>query len=66
MSSNSSVSAISGGESWITGSPRSSARQISPCLKSSPDMKPRRSSSPSSSVKLSLVSLSLTSSSAWK
>ena len=45
MISNSSVSAISGGESWITGSPRSSARQISPRLKSSPDMKPRSSSS---------------------
>ena len=32
ISSNSSVSAISGGDSWITGSPRSSARQISPRL----------------------------------
>ena len=30
ISSNCSVSAISGGASWITGSPRSSARQISP------------------------------------
>src|SRR4029079_10610840 len=30
ISSNCSVSAISGGESWITGSPRSSARQIRP------------------------------------
>jgi len=32
ISSNCSVSAISGGASWITGSPRSSARQISPRL----------------------------------
>ena len=32
ISSNSSVSAISGGDSWITGSPRSSARQIRPLL----------------------------------
>ena len=32
ISSNSSVSAINGGDSWITGSPRSSARQISPRL----------------------------------
>ena len=30
ISSNCSVSAISGGENWTTGSPRSSARQISP------------------------------------
>ena len=30
ISSNCSVSAISGGENWMTGSPRSSARQISP------------------------------------
>ena len=32
ISSNCSVSEISGGASWITGSPRSSARQISPRL----------------------------------
>ena len=32
ISSNCSVSAISGGASWTTGSPRSSARQISPRL----------------------------------
>ena len=66
ISSNCSVSQISGGASWITGSPRSSARQISPRRKSSPERKPRRSHSDSSSVKPSLVSWSLTSSIAWK
>ena len=54
ISSNCSVSAISGGESWITGSPRSSARQIRPRLKSAPERKPRSSCSDSSSLKLSL------------
>ena len=43
ISSNCSGPAISGGESWITGSPRSSARQISPRLNSSPERKPRSS-----------------------
>ena len=32
ISSNSAVPQVSGGESWITGSPRSSARQIEPAL----------------------------------
>ena len=37
ISSNCSLSAISGGASWITGSPRSSARQISPRANSAPE-----------------------------
>src|SRR5437763_10476731 len=66
ISANCSGPAISGGESWITGSPRSSARHMRPRRKSSPDRKPRRSTSDSSSVNDSLVVLSLTSSMAWK
>ena len=57
---------ISGGESWTTGSPRSSARQISPRLNSSALRNPRSRSSDCSWVKDCLVSWSLTSSSAWK
>ena len=54
ISANCSGPAISGGESWITGSPRSSARQISPRRYSSPDRKPRSSVSDSSSVNVLL------------
>ena len=56
ISSNCSGPAISGGESWITGSPRSSARQISPRRNISAERKPRSSHSHSSSVNVSLVS----------
>ena len=62
MKSNSSCPATSGGEIWTTGSPRSSARQISPRSKSFGERNPRSSSSHSSSEKLARVSLSLTSS----
>ena len=62
ISSNCSGPAISGGESWITGSPRSSARQISPRLNISGERKPRSSHSSSSPVNVSLVSWSRTSS----
>ena len=62
--SNSSGPATSGGEIWTTGSPRSSARQIRPRLKSSGERKPRSSSSHSSLEKLSRLSESFTSSSA--
>ena len=58
--SNSSWPATSGGEIWITGSPRSSARQIRPASKSRWERKPRSSHSHSSSVNVSRVSLSLT------
>ena len=62
MKSISSCPQISGGESWTTGSPRSSARQIKPASKRAPDRKPRSSFSDSSSSKERRVSLSLTSS----
>src|SRR5207253_8646182 len=55
-------SQISGGASWTTGSPRSSARQYSPASNSALDRNPRSSRSDSSSSKVSLVALSLTSS----
>src|SRR5687767_2783382 len=64
ISSNCSCLATSGGEIWITGSPRSSARQIRPRSNSALERKPRSSHSHSSSVNVSRVSLSLTSSSA--
>src|SRR5258707_219797 len=51
---------VSGGESWITGSPRSSARQISPASNSACDRKPRSRRSDSSSSNVSRVVLSLT------
>src|SRR5207245_10891299 len=51
---------VSGGASWITGSPRSSARQISPASNRACDRKPRSSRSDSSSVNVSLVVFSLT------
>ena len=53
---------ISGGASWTTGSPRSSARQYRPASKSAFERKPRSSRSDSSSSKVSRVALSLTSS----
>jgi hypothetical protein len=53
---------ISGGDSWITGSPRSSARQTSPASNRACDRKPRSSRSDSSSVNVSRVALSRTSS----
>ena len=53
---------ISGGASWMTGSPRSSARQYRPASNSALDRKPRSSRSDSSSSNVSLVALSLTSS----
>jgi hypothetical protein len=62
MYSNSSGPQVSGGASCTTGSPRSSARQISPASYRAPDRKPRNSRSASSSSKVSLVSLSLTNS----
>ena len=43
--------AMSGGESWMTGSPRSSARQIRPRRNSSPERNSRSSHSDSSSSK---------------
>ena len=64
ISSNSACVATSGGEIWTTGSPRSSARQISPFSNSRGDRKPRSSVSHSSSENVSRVSLSFTSSSA--
>src|SRR5581483_1768291 len=64
ISSNCSWRATSGGEIWITGSPRSSARQISPRSNRRRERKPRRSVSHSSSENVSRVSLSFTSSSA--
>ena len=63
ISSISASVATSGGEIWTTGSPRSSARQISPASKSAGERNPRSSVSHSSSAKVSLVSLSWTSSS---
>ena len=51
MPSNSSGPATSDGDSWITGSPRSSARQMSPSSSSRFERKPRMSHSHSSSVK---------------
>src|SRR5205823_5770793 len=63
-SSNSASPATSGGEIWITGSPRSSARQISPRSKSPGERNSRSSRSPSTSENVSRVSLFLTSSSA--
>src|SRR5688572_3018318 len=64
ISSNCSCLATSGGEIWITGSPRSSARQIRPRSNSALERKSRSSHSHSASVNVSRVSLSLTSSSA--
>ena len=55
-------SEISGGASWTTGSPRSSARQYRPFSYSALERKPYRTRSVSSSLKVSLVALSLTSS----
>src|SRR5262249_36939371 len=63
-SSNSASPATSGGEIWITGSPRSSARQIRPRSNSCGERKSRSKRSDSPSVNPSLVSLFLTSSSA--
>src|SRR5207237_3662043 len=60
--SNSWCPATSGGEIWMTGSPRSSARQMSPRSKSAGERKPRSSVSHSSSSKVCRVSLSFTSS----
>src|SRR5712691_4647332 len=62
ISSNSFWVAINGGEICTTGSPRSSARQMSPFSKSVGERKPRSSVSHSSSVNVSRVSLSFTSS----
>jgi hypothetical protein len=62
ISSKCSCVQVSGGESWITGSPRSSVRQTSPASNSACDRKPRSSRSDSSSLNVSLVVLSLTSS----
>ena len=62
MKSISSWPQMSGGDSWITGSPRSSARQISPASNRAPDRKPRSRRSDSSSSKERRVSLSFTSS----
>lgn len=62
ISSNSGWPMISGGANWITGSPRSSARQYRPASNSALDRNPRRSRSASSSLNVSLVALSLTSS----
>src|SRR5205814_6928679 len=62
ISSNSALPAMSGGEIWTTGSPRSSARQISPRSNSAFDRNPRKSDSDSSSENDARVSLSLTSS----
>src|SRR5262249_57758876 len=58
--SNSSRSATSGGEIWMTGSPRSSARQISPRSKIRGERKPLSRVSHSSSEKVSPVALSFT------
>ena len=55
-------SQISGGASWMTGSPRSSARQYSPASNRAVDRKPRISFSDSSALNVSRVALSLTSS----
>src|ERR1019366_270727 len=66
ISSNCSVSQISGGASCTTGSPRSSVRQISPWWYRAPERKPRSRCSDSSSSKVSLVVRSLTTSIAWK
>src|SRR5262249_53351072 len=66
ISENSSSPATSGGEIWTTGSPRSSARQMSPCSKSRGERNPRRSVSDSSWSNVSRVSLSFTSSSAHR
>jgi hypothetical protein len=52
---------ISGGASWTTGSPRSSARQYRPASKRALERKPRSSRSLSSSSNVSRVALSLTS-----
>ena len=62
ISSNSAWPQISGGASWMTGSPRSSARQYRPASNRALDRKPRSRRSDSSSLKVSLVALSLTSS----
>src|SRR5580704_2391694 len=62
MKSISSCPQMSGGDNWTTGSPRSSARQMSPASKSAPERKPRNSRSDSSSSNERRVSLSLTSS----
>ena len=62
MSSNSGWPMVSGGASWTTGSPRSSARQYRPASKSALDRKPRSIDSDSASVKVYRVTLSLTSS----
>ena len=62
MRSKCSWSQMSGGADCTTGSPRSSARQIRPASKRAPERKPLRSRSDSSSSKVSLVPLSLTSS----
>src|SRR5579884_2683175 len=62
ISSNCSCRATSGGEIWMTGSPRSSARQIRPSSSSRGERKSRSSVSHSSSLNVCRVSLSFTSS----
>src|SRR5581483_1108798 len=64
MTSNSCCVAMSGGEIWMTGSPRSSALQMRPFSNSRGERNSRRSDSVTSYGKPSLVSLSRTSSSA--